>query len=169
MITNLFFEMVPPENAMSKKDTQVVTSETPEDEAPSLGGRNFLADYEIRNVTHAGKNGYLVRVCLTSYRSLPLSCLEKIELKVDGQAIDPGRMRFVLNGYSHKLEELAHLSHIFWFILDYADLFVESEARLSPGEHLVESLLVTVEPYMTGGRYSLFNPSTKRLAVADDL
>jgi len=139
---------------------------TESDEAVSLGGRSFLSDDEIRIVVFEGKPGYLVRICLTSYRSLPLSCIEKIELKVDGQAIDPDRMRFVLNGYSHKLDALASLPHIFWFILDYADLFVESKTPLPPGEHLVEGLLVTVEPYMTSGRHSFFNSSTKRLKVA---
>jgi hypothetical protein len=61
------------------------------------------------------------------------------------------------------------MRHIFWFILDYADLFVESKKPLPLGEHLVEGLLVTVEPYMTGGRFSFYNPSVKRLSVAVDL
>lgn len=134
----------------------------------SLGGRSFLADEQIRNVVYEGKSGYLVRICLTSYRSLPLSCLDRIELSVDGKAVDPQKIRFVLNGYSHKLDELPTLPHRFWFILDYADLFVESTQPLPPGEHLVEAMLVTVEPYMTGGRHAFFNTSTKRLAVAQD-
>jgi hypothetical protein len=139
------------------------------EEAPSLGGRSFLADEEIRNLVYEGKGGYMVRVCLTSYRSLPLSCLDKIELSIDGKLIDPNKMLFVLNGYSHKLNELPKLHHLFWFILDYADLFVESKEPLPPGEHLVEAMLVTVEPYMTGGRHAFFSPATKRLAVAQDL
>jgi hypothetical protein len=140
-----------------------------EEEPVSLGGRSFLSGDEIRNIVHEGKSGYLIRVCLTSYRALPLSCIEKIELKVDGQAINPDDIRFILNGYSHKLNELANMRHIFWFILDYADLFVESKKPLPLGEHLVEGLLVTVEPYMTGGRFSFYNPSVKRLSVAADL
>jgi hypothetical protein len=144
-------------------------AEAPEEGGTSLGGRSFLSDDEIRNVVHEGKSGYLIRVCLTSYRSLPLSCIEKIELKVDGESINPDRMRFILNGYSHKLDELLNLRHIFWYILDYADLFVESQEPLPAGEHLVEGALVTVEPYMTAGRFSHYNPSKKRLAVAADL
>ena len=139
------------------------------DEATGLGGRSFLVNEEIRNVVYEGKSGYLVRICLTSYRSLPLSCLDKIELSVDGEAIAPENMLLVLNGISHKLSDLPKLHHLFWFILDYADLFVESKEPLSPGEHLVEAMLVTVEPYMTGGRHPFFNPSAKRLAVAQDL
>jgi hypothetical protein len=90
-------------------------------------------------------------------------------LSVDGKAVNPDDIRFILNGYSHKLDELAHLRHIWWFILDYADLFVASDKSLPAGEHLVEGMLVTVEPYVTGGRFSFFNPSKKRLVVATDL
>lgn len=158
---------------MSQKDkpTAELSSQTeaPEEGGTSLGGRSFLTDEDIRNVVHEGKSGYLIRVCLTSYRSLPLSCIEKIELKVDGESINPDRMRFILNGYSHKLDELLNLRHIFWYILDYADLFVESKEPLPAGEHLVEGVLVTVEPYMTAGRFSHHNPSTRRLSVASDL
>ena len=157
---------------MSKKErisTGMSSQAEETEEATSLGGRAFLPDEAIRNVVHEGKPGFLVKVCLTSYRALPLSCIEKIELKVDGVVIHPDKMRFILNGYSHKLDEFLHLRHIFWFILDYADLFVASKEPLSPGEHLVEGLLVTVEPYITAGRYSFYNPSTKRLSVAVDL
>lgn len=139
------------------------------EEGTSLGGRSFLVDEQIRNGVIAGKQGYLVRVCLTSYRSLPLSCIDKIELSVDGKTIEPDQMLFLLNGTSYKLNELAKLSHLFWFILDYADLFIISKEQLTPGEHLVEAMLVTVEPYMTGGRHAFFSPSSKRLAVAQDL
>lgn len=135
----------------------------------SMRGRSFIGNEAIRNVVHEGKSGYLVRVSLTSYRSLPLSCIEKIELSIDGKAIDPADMRFVLNGYSHTLDELGGLRHIWWFILDDADLFVASPQPLPAGEHVVDGLLVTVEPYVTSGRFSFFNFSTKRLPVATDL
>jgi hypothetical protein len=131
--------------------------------------RSFISDEEIRNVIHNGKPGYKIRVRLTSYRSLPLSCIEKIELSLDGKAIPPEDITFILNGYSHKLDELSQLSHIWWFILDYADLFVESQQVLPAGAHLVDGLLVTVEPYVTGGRFSFFYPSQKQLSVAADL
>ncbi|HRE28689.1 MAG TPA: hypothetical protein PK954_18740, partial [Anaerolineales bacterium] len=58
------------------------------------------------------------------------------------------------------------LSRLWWFILDTADLFVASETPLAQGEHAVEGTLVTVEPYVTGGRFSFYYPSSKRLSVA---
>jgi len=133
---------------------------------PPAKDRSFIADEEIRNTVYNGQPGYLIRVRLTSYRSLPLSCLDKIELKVDGELIQPQDLTLILNGYSHKLDELPRLSHIWWFILDYADLFVASPQPLSPGEHRVEATLVTIEPYMTVGRFPIFYTSDKRLSVA---
>ena len=130
--------------------------------------RSFISDEEIQNVVYQGKPGYKIKVRLTSYRSLPLSCIEKIQLSVDGKAIPQDCLTFILNGYSHKLTELSMLNQIWWFILDYAELFVESEQPLSDGKHLVDGLLVTVEPYMTGGRFSFYYPSQKQLRVAMD-
>jgi hypothetical protein len=77
-------------------------------------------------------------------------------------------MRLILSGRL-KLDELAGLRNIWWFILDDADLFVASPQPLPAGEHLVEGLLVTVEPYVTSGRFSFFNFGKKQLPVAVDL
>jgi methionine-rich copper-binding protein CopC len=141
--------------------------ETPEEHS-AMGGRSFISTENIRNVVRQGKSGYLIRVSLTSYRSLPLSCIEKIELNIDGVSVKPEDMRLILNGHSYKLDELGSLSYIWWFILDDADLFVASPQPLAAGEHRVEGQLVTVEPYVTGGRFSFFNTSKKYLTVAAD-
>jgi len=133
---------------------------------PKPKDRSLLCDEEIRSVVHEGRRGLLFRVRLPSYRSLPLSCIEKIELTIDGEPVEPGRMRFILGGYGHRLDELPMLSKIFWFILDYADVFVESPEPLSAGEHAVDAVMVTVEPYMTGGRFPLYYTSQRRLSVA---
>ncbi|HRF47260.1 MAG TPA: DUF6379 domain-containing protein [Anaerolineales bacterium] len=128
--------------------------------------RSFIADEEIRPAVRDGQPGYLIRVRLMSYRSLPLSCIEDIQLSLDGAPVAPERITFVLNGHGHKLGELGKLSRLWWFILDTADLFVASETPLAQGEHAVEGTLVTVEPYVTGGRFSFYYPSSKRLSVA---
>jgi hypothetical protein len=135
---------------------------------PQPKDRSFICDDELRNVKHEGRPGFFVRVRLPSYRSLPLSCIEKIELSIDGAPVAPKDITFVLNGYSHKLEELGGLSKIFWFILDYADLFVETQTSLSAGEHQVEGTMVIVEPYMTVGRFPFFYSAQKRLPLATD-
>lgn len=131
--------------------------------------RSFLSDEGLRNVVRDGQKGVQVKVRLTSYRSLPLSCIEGIQLSIDGQPVDPRDIVFTLDNHSYKLDELPRLSKIWWFILDHAQLFVPRETELPSGEHEVEGTLVTVEPYMTAGRFSFFNTSRKQLCLETEL
>jgi hypothetical protein len=127
--------------------------------------RSFLRQEPIRNVARNGVPGYELGVNLTSYRALPLSCIEGVLLKVDGDEIDPATIVLTLNGYSHKIEELAALSHVWWFILDPATLFVPSKSPLTEGNHRVEATLITVEPYVTAGRFSFYHPAGATLVA----
>lgn len=139
-----------------------------ESDSSPMGGRSFLAGDPIRNAVRGGEKGFLVRVNLTSYRSLPLSCLEKIELSIDGQPVDPASVRLILNNFVIQPQDLKDMRNVWWFILDQADLFVVSPQPLPAGKHFVDALLVTVEPYVTGGRFSFHNASKKYLTVAED-
>ncbi|GEM_PF-5988317 len=135
---------------------------------PQPKERELLCAEAIRPSVHEGQLGYLLRIRLPSYRSLPLSCIERIEVKIDGRGVDPEGMRLFLGGHSHRLDELASLSKIFWWILDHADLFVPWAEPLEQGEHEVAAVMVTVEPYMTGGRFPMYYTSRRRLPVAGE-
>lgn len=132
-------------------------------------GRGFICDEDIRNVVHEGRAGILVRLRLPSYRSLPLSCIDNIELSIDGEPVERSSMTLVLEGHRYAMDELRGLFRIFWFILDSAGLFIERREPLGPGEHHVRGVMVTVEPYMTVGRFPIFYPAERRLTVAADL
>ncbi len=136
---------------------------------PQPKDRSFICDDEIRNTTYQGRSGVLIRILLPSYRALPLSCIESFELTIDGAPVERKDIMFILNGYSHRLDELGGLSKVFWWILDYADLFIERPESLSAGEHVVAGTLKIVEPYMTVGRFPFFYTAEKRLSVAADL
>lgn len=127
--------------------------------------RSFLREESIRNVVRNGVSGYELGVNLTSYRALPLSCIEGLLLKVDGNEVDSTTVALTVNGYSHKLAELASLSHVWWFILEPATLFVPSQTPLATGSHQVDATLITVEPYVTAGRFSFYHPASRTLAV----
>ena len=139
------------------------------DEEGAFIGRSFICDEELTVSTHDGEPGFLVRILLPSYRSLPLSCLERIELSVDGAPVDPKDITFILNGYSHKMDEMCGLSKLFWFILDKADLFIKRKKPLGSGKHELEGTMVMVEPYMTVGRFALFYTAKRQLSIATDL
>ena len=120
---------------------------------------------DLRNTVHQGREGFELTVRLTSYRALPLSCIEGIELKIDGQVVDPASLVLILDNHSYKLEDLPTCSHLWWFILDSARLFAPWSSKLASGDHDVEGTLITVEPYITAGRFSFFNSSRKKLRL----
>ncbi len=136
---------------------------------PQPKERTFICDEALRNGAHQGKPGFFIRILLPSYRALPLSCIEKYELTIDGAAVDPDAITLVLDGHSYKIPELGGLSKIYWWILDYADLFIASDKPLAAGEHLVQGTMKVVEPYMTVGRFPFYYTAEKRLSVAMDL
>ena len=127
--------------------------------------RSLLRDEAIRNVTLNGVAGFRLRINLTSYRALPLSCIEGLKLKVDGEEIDTAAALLILNGVSHKMADLSGLSRIWWFILDPATIFVPCDTPLACGHHRVDATLITVEPYVTAGRFSFYQSDSKTLAV----
>lgn len=127
--------------------------------------RGFLADRPLRNATVGGVAGIALSVRLTSYRSLPLSCIQAIQLSIDGRSCDPAELRLALNYATHSVAELAGLSHVWWFILDYAELFAPLVVPLAAGPHEIEGTLVTVEPYMTAGRFAFHNYARRSLLL----
>ena len=129
--------------------------------------RSFLRDVPIHNVIREGIGGCEISVRLTSYRALPLSCIENLQLKIDGEEIDPKLIQLVLNGVSYKVSDMENLSNVWWFILDAATVFVPRSRRLLAGKHRVDAKLVTVEPYITAGRFSFYNSDSRELCVDD--
>jgi len=127
--------------------------------------RSFIANEPLRNAQRNGVTGFELGVNLTSYRALPLSCLAEIKLAVDDEPIDTSRMLLVLQGNEYRIADLPRLSRVWWFVLDTATLFVARAEPLKPGEHDIDGTLVTVEPYMTAGRFPFYSFSKRRLAL----
>lgn len=132
-------------------------------------GRSFICPDDLKLSSHAAEEGFLVRILLPSYRSLPLSCLETIDLKVDGASVAVEDITLILNGYSHKIGKTGDLTKISWFILDKADLFIKTAQPLAAGKHVVEGTMVMVEPYMTVGRFALNYTAKRELSLATGL
>ncbi len=82
----------------------------------------------------ATPSGFQVKVRFKWYRSLPLSCLENLELSIDGEPVDRDRIRLAINEHSYQLDEMAELVEEYWFVLDAATLQVELPGRIEPGQ-----------------------------------
>lgn len=130
--------------------------------------RGFLADRPIRPATRAGQAGIDITVRLTSYRSLPLSCIAGITLAVDARPVSLDDACLVIAGVAHRLDALGTARDIWWFILDEAVLFVPMD-RPPQSPARWTGRLETVEPYVTAGRLSFFNGNERVLMVEDAL
>ncbi len=91
--------------------------------------------------------GYAVQVRYPSYRGTFVSCIEKLELSVDGREILQSDMRFVLNGKEFLISQLGEMSKEHWFVLDTASIVVLQENGLAVGNHEVSVRLVHRIPY----------------------
>lgn len=86
-----------------------------------------------------------VQLRLPWYRSLPLSCIERLDLTIDGAAQPADGLTLVINGSRHALSDVARLHEVWWFVLDTVE--VEVPASMKPGPHQVRAALALQIPY----------------------
>ena len=109
---------------------------------------NILVEDSLR----ASPTGFEVQVLLNWYRSLPLSCVQTLELTVNGQAVPRAQIRFVINGRDRSLDELQDLTDEDWFVQDRATLRVQRSPAVKAGEPLDVTLkLGSRIPYIVTG------------------
>jgi len=107
--------------------------------------------------------GYAVSVRYPSYRGTFVSCIERLEVQVDGKEIAQNDMRFALNGKEFLVSQLGELSKEHWFVLDTASIIIMQDNGLSEGMHEVSVRLVHRIPY-TGyfGQYLVLDSVCKK-------
>lgn len=98
----------------------------------------------------ATSTGMRIDIRLPWYRSLPLSTVEVGEIRIDGQTIDPSRVRFELEGHSYPLHLLADQVEHVWYVLDSAFLDIETAVPSSGSQHDVSVTLNLYPPYIRG-------------------
>jgi hypothetical protein len=79
------------------------------------------------------------------YRSLQLSCIEGLEITIDGEVQSEEELTIVIAGARHPLSGVASLRDVWWFVLDAVD--VELATELQPGPHQVAVSLALQIPY----------------------
>lgn len=112
----------------------------------------MMIDLVEDNSLLATDEGYQLQVRLDWYRSLPLSCVEKVALALDGQPVAAEQIRFGINGHEYKLAELVTLADEVWFVLDSATLSVGQPGVVARGEsHTVTVEIAIRAPYIAIG------------------
>lgn len=113
--------------------------------------------------------GYAFTLRYPSYRGTFLSCIEGLEVTVDGVPVPEEALRFTLRGKEFLVSELAELNHEHWFVLDDALISVMKPGGLKASEHDIAVKLTHRIPY-TGyfGEYLTLESrgAAKRLAKA---
>jgi hypothetical protein len=112
--------------------------------------------------------GCELRIRSPWYRSLPLSSV-LIELTLDGETVEPDRMRFCVNERDYTFDELAERYEEFWFVLDPGRLRVRG---VQPGEHEIDLRLGLRIPYLfdeeTGAVHTIHNRVQRTVVVPEE-
>src|SRR3954451_3289010 len=85
-------------------------------------------------------------VRLNWYRSLPLSCVEQLEVRLDGADLPPATVE--LDGVSSSVADLTTADDRWWHVLDSARVRVPLEHAPVAGRHEVELVLGSRIPYL---------------------
>lgn len=97
-------------------------------------------------------DGYAFDVRLNWYRSLPLSSVEILSVKVDGNQVPLEQIVFEINNHQYSQAELLERFEEFWFVQDFATLRVRQPEKMNPGEsHTLEAEISLRFPYMQIG------------------
>ncbi|MEV6638116.1 DUF6379 domain-containing protein [Actinoplanes sp. NPDC051470] len=78
-------------------------------------------------------DGIAVSIQLPWYRSLWLSAVDSLTVKVDGQEIPSDRLRFELQSRSYRVEELPDQWETLWFVGDRPDVIIQLDPAPAPG------------------------------------
>ena len=95
------------------------------------------------------EDGALVlAVRLNWYRSVPLSCVERLEVELDGVGLLPERTTLELGGVRSAVGDLTDRDETWWPVLDSATVRVELDTPPTGGPHTVGLVLGTRIPYL---------------------
>jgi len=109
---------------------------------------NLIEDNSLK-VT---EEGFEVKARLMWYRSLPLSCIEKVSVAIDGKVIDPQAIRFGINDTAYPLDKLEILVDQTWFVQDSARLIIQKPGMVSKGQKCqIVAEIVLRAPYIMVG------------------
>jgi hypothetical protein len=91
--------------------------------------------------------GVRLKIRLPWYRSLPLSCVERVDIKIDGESISRDNTLLSLYGQKHTMDEVLKKHNTVWFVLDTADIIIRTDKPLEVGNHDVSVEMKLRVPY----------------------
>ncbi|EOH88382.1 C-glycoside deglycosidase beta subunit domain-containing protein [Enterococcus pallens] len=98
--------------------------------------------------------GYEVQLRIPYYRGLPMSCVEVIDLTVDGEEVANEDMAITVKGETFTFAELPTAINHRWEMIETITVFVKKPGGLAEGEHKVHafvSLRISYLPFNNVG------------------
>jgi hypothetical protein len=105
-----------------------------------------------QNSLRVTDDGFSFDVRLNWYRSLPLSSVDILSVKVDGEPVPSDKVYFVVNNHQYTQAELYEKIEELWFVQDFAGVRVRQPGKIRQGEsHTIEAEISLRFPYMQIG------------------
>ncbi|WP_432543771.1 C-glycoside deglycosidase beta subunit domain-containing protein [Kineococcus sp. SYSU DK002] len=101
---------------------------------------SLFSDRDVRR----RPDGIAVSIQIPWYRSLWLSAVSDVAVRVDGADVPTDRVRFELNGRSYRVEELPEQWDTLWFLADRPDVVVLLDEVPPPGGRLTVEVVLTM-------------------------
>lgn len=119
----------------------------PERRVSVLFDELMLPDEAVLESSGADEAVARLPIRLPWYRSLPMSCIETLDIAIDDETVSPDRVSFEIGGTSRSLADTAQLHEAQWFVLDPAQALIQAPATLLPGDHRVSIAMTLRIPY----------------------
>ncbi len=112
--------------------------------------KNILKDDALK----ATASGFNLKVRSHWYRSLPLSSLGNLQVKINGLTIPHTQIKIELDGAIYSMEQVASLYKTWWFVLDPLALHItENNLQLKKGnQYNIEVEMGLLIPYVLTGK-----------------
>ena len=89
-------------------------------------------------------DGLAVSVQIPWYRSLWLSAVDGVSVRVDGIEVPSAQIRFELQGTSYRIEELPEQWDTLWFVADRPDIVVALDDPPDSGQRVSVEVVLTM-------------------------
>lgn len=81
------------------------------------------------------------------YRSLPVSCVDGVDIVIDGIAVPRDEITISVGDAEHRIADVGDLAEVEWFVLDRATARFPVPQHFAPGNHDVDLTLTLRIPY----------------------
>jgi Domain of unknown function (DUF6379) len=110
-----------------------------------------IADDSLR----ADGESFVFDLRIPWYRALPLSSLEGLDVRIDGETVPSEQLRLSLGGRTYALADLPPLYDEWWYVADAAEVQAPKPGGLRAGDHELDVTVALRIPYIVESGHPL--------------